>query len=79
MPRKKSTATVEDFEKNLARLEEIVGKMEKGDAKLAELMKDYAEGVDLAQKCRDALNAAEDAMNVVVGEDTDPQPLFIEE
>ena len=45
MPRKKEIP----FEESLARLEEIVAAMEKGDMSLKELMIAYSEGVTLSQ------------------------------
>ena len=66
------------FEENLLNLENIVAQMEQGEIPLEELMKNYNEGMKLAQKCRTALTKAEKALDLTVGEDEEPQPLFLE-
>ena len=65
MPKKKEPS----FEEALERLEEIVAAMESGDATLAELMKNYSEGVELSKKCMGALERAEQAMDLLVQEE----------
>ncbi len=47
------------FEENIARLEEIVSALEKGDAKLAESLKLYEEGTKLVAACGEMLDRAE--------------------
>ena len=47
------------FEDNLARLEEIVAALEKGDAKLAESLKLFEEGSKLVSDCGAMLDKAE--------------------
>lgn len=47
------------FEENLARLEEIVSALEKGDAKLAESLKLFEEGTKLVNDCGAMLDKAE--------------------
>ena len=42
------------FEENIARLEEIVAALEKGDAKLADSLKLFEEGTKLVRDCGDA-------------------------
>ena len=54
MPKKKLT-----FEQALARLEEIASLLETGDAPLADSMKLYKEGMDMAQICAVDLDKAE--------------------
>lgn len=60
---KKKEAT---FEENLARLEEIVTEMEKGDANLTELLEKYSEGIALSKKCAGALKIAGDTMDLLI-------------
>lgn len=48
-----------DFEKKLNRLEEIVGKMEKGDLGLEESLKIFEEGIKLSRQCQTQLSEAE--------------------
>ena len=65
MPRKKEAT----FEENLGRLEDIVEQMESGEASLADLMKNYSEGVELSKKCMSALAIAEKTMDLLVKEE----------
>ncbi|MBQ1336021.1 MAG: exodeoxyribonuclease VII small subunit [Selenomonadaceae bacterium] len=65
MPRKKEAT----FEENLGRLEAIVEQMESGEASLADLMKNYSEGVELSKKCMSALAIAEKTMDLLVKEE----------
>lgn len=47
------------FEDNLARLEEIVSQLERGDAKLADSLKLFEEGTKLVSSCGKMLDEAE--------------------
>ena len=47
------------FEQNLARLEQIVRAMERGDVALEESLKLFQEGTELVQICGDILDKAE--------------------
>lgn len=47
------------FEENMARLEAIVGKLEKGDAQLNESLSLFEEGTRLVSACRQELDLAE--------------------
>ena len=47
------------FEENIARLEEIVSLLEKGDAKLSESMTLFEEGAKLTASCQKMLDQAE--------------------
>ena len=53
------------FEDNLARLEEIVAALEKGDAKLAESLKLFEEGSKLVSDCGAMLDKAEQKVTVM--------------
>lgn len=48
-----------NYEKAVARLEEIVDKLENGNLPLEDMMKLYEEGTVLAAKCAKSLDAAE--------------------
>ena len=50
---------VERFEQNMAELEGIVERMEQGELKLEESLKLFERGTQLAQSCRQSLDAAE--------------------
>lgn len=52
-------ATKKTFEENMARLEEIVSKLEKGDAQLSESLSLFEEGTQLVSACRKELDQAE--------------------
>ena len=52
-------AAKKTFEDNVARLEEIVGKLEKGDAPLSDSLKLFEEGTKLIGQCRTELDKAE--------------------
>lgn len=47
------------FEASMVRLEEIVRKMERGDASLAEALQLFEEGTTLVQQCNKQLDEAE--------------------
>jgi len=48
-----------NFEVALARLEEVVSRLESGDLTLAESLRTFEEGVDLSRQCADRLNQVE--------------------
>ena len=47
------------FEQKMARLEEIVSKLEKGDAQLSDSLQLFEEGTKLVGECRAELDGAE--------------------
>ena len=53
------------FEDNIARLEEIVTALEKGDAKLADSLKLFEEGTRLVHDCGAMLDKAEQKVTVM--------------
>jgi exodeoxyribonuclease VII small subunit len=55
-----------DFEKKLNKLEEIVGKMEKGEMSLEDSLKAFEEGVKLSRECNDELNKAEQKVKLLL-------------
>lgn len=54
------------FEKALAELETIVGKMESGELTLDDSLEKYEEGIKLARFCKDKLDKAEKRIEIVV-------------
>ncbi|MBK9322173.1 MAG: exodeoxyribonuclease VII small subunit [Bdellovibrionaceae bacterium] len=58
-----------DFEKKLSRLEEIVGKMERGDLALEDSLKLFEEGVKISRECHSQLNEAEAKVKLLVSMD----------
>ena len=57
--KKPAEPTEPKFEDRLARLEEIVARLESGEAGLDESMRLYAEGAELVKLCRKVLAEAE--------------------
>jgi exodeoxyribonuclease VII small subunit len=57
-----SPASLEDA---LARLDEIITRMEEGSLPLEDLLRDYEEGAKLVQVCQERLKAAEKRILVV--------------
>lgn len=56
------------FEAALARLEEIVGRLDRGEASLEEGLTLFEEGVRLSQRCQALLADAEDRIRKLVPE-----------
>lgn len=68
------------FEKALARLEEIVQKLEEGDLPLQEALALYEQGVALSRRCQDLLDEAELRVSQLVeGEGIQEEPFEEEE
>ncbi len=58
------------FEESIKELEEIVGKLESGDATLDESLKLFEAGVKLSKSCQKMLDNAEKKVSILVqGED----------
>ena len=69
MPTKKKL----DFEQSMARLEEIVGLLERGDAPLDEAMALFEEGAKLMLECTKRLDQAEQKVTLLTaGPDGQP-------
>ena len=58
-----------DFEKKLARLEDIVAKMESGDLTLEDSLKFFEEGVKLSRECNTQLTEAEQKVKLLLSID----------
>jgi exodeoxyribonuclease VII small subunit len=56
------------FEAALDELEQIVGKLERGELKLEEALKLFERGVALARQCRQSLETAELKVKQLLGE-----------
>ncbi|UJF23722.1 exodeoxyribonuclease VII small subunit [Suttonella sp. R2A3] len=59
------TNPVLNYEAHLSALEKIVNAMESGDLPLEEALKRYEEGIKLVRQCQQALNHAEQKINVL--------------
>ena len=55
-----------DFEKSLARLEEVVKRLEQPNLPLTEAMKLFEEGLRLAQQCQKQLQDAEGRVEILL-------------
>jgi len=62
------------FETALDELEQIVGKLERGELKLEESLQLFERGVTLARQCRQALETAELKVKQLLGEHGAPAP-----
>ncbi|HEX2583714.1 MAG TPA: exodeoxyribonuclease VII small subunit [Steroidobacteraceae bacterium] len=63
-----------DFEKSLAELEQIVARMEAGDLSLDQSLQQFERGVALARECQQALQVAEQKVEILLkqsGSNTD--------
>ena len=56
------------FEAALARLEEVVDRLEQGDLELEQSLSAFEEGVKLSKRCASQLDAAEKRIEVLVQE-----------
>ena len=64
--KKPDAAKRPDFEYSLARLEEIVGKLESASLSLDEAMKLFEEGVQLSRDCQKFLEQAEGKVEILL-------------
>lgn len=62
-------ATEFDFEHALQELEELVGRMERGDLSLEESLKSFERGIKLTRACQKALREAEQMVEILLGQD----------
>lgn len=58
-----------DFEKALNELEQLVEKMEQGDLSLEESLQQFERGVALTRACQQALQSAEQKVQILLSED----------
>jgi len=62
------------FESALSELEQIVGKLERGELKLEESLKLFERGVELTKQCRKSLETAELKVQQLLGNKTEDPP-----
>jgi exodeoxyribonuclease VII small subunit len=55
-----------DFEKSMAELEELVERMERGEQKLEEALRDFERGIHLTRHCQKALSTAEQRVEILL-------------
>lgn len=60
------------IEENLARLDEIISKLDNKDISLEDAFKEYESGIKLVKECNDAIDKVEkDVITLNGGEDSD--------
>ena len=64
--KKPEPAKKPDFERSLARLEEVVKKLENANLPLDEAMKLFEEGVELSRDCQKQLEQAEGRVEILM-------------
>lgn len=68
-------ADARSFESALKRLEELVRRLEQGNAPLEQSLKEYAEAVELLRVCQGKLDAAQCQIELLSGFDVHGQPV----
>ena len=66
VPKKPEQPKKPDFERSLARLEEVVRKLESPQLSLDEAMKLFEEGVGLSRECQKQLEEAEGRVEILL-------------
>lgn len=66
VPKKTEQSKKPDFERSLARLEEVVRKLESPQLSLDEAMKLFEEGVGLSRECQKQLEEAEGRVEILL-------------
>jgi exodeoxyribonuclease VII small subunit len=66
VPKKPEVAKKPDFERSLARLEEVVRRLESPQLSLDEAMKLFEEGVGLSRECQKQLEEAEGRVEILL-------------
>ena len=69
MSTQKKTNTIKDFEKSLAKLNELVEKMENGNLPLETALKYFEEGVGLVKSCQKTLVETEQKVQELTKKD----------
>lgn len=60
-----------DFEQALKELEALVERMEQGELSLEESLQSFERGIALTRQCQQALQAAEQKVEILTGKDDD--------
>ncbi len=61
-----------DFEKKLNQLEVLVGEMEKGSLSLEDSLKAFEDGIKITRECQQALKDAEQKVEILTGDSSQP-------
>ncbi len=65
------TVSAGDFESALEELEKLVERMEKGELTLEESLRDFERGIELTRRCQQALQEAEQRVQMLSGNTVD--------
>lgn len=68
-----------DFEKSLQELEQLVERMEQGDLSLEQSLKDFERGIELTRSCQQALQAAEQRVQILLDKSEQAELVDFEE
>lgn len=74
----KAPAKKIDLEKALTDLEALVERLESGDLKLDQAMKEFERGVKLTRQCQTALQEAEQKVEILLEKTADAEPAAFE-
>lgn len=66
--------TTFQFEKALQELEALVETLEQGELPLEESLKQFEKGIQLTRQCQEALDAAEQRVEILMQEKGTPEP-----
>jgi exodeoxyribonuclease VII small subunit len=69
---KSASSKTLNFEAAMQELEALVAKMEKGDRSLEDSLKDFERGVELTRVCQTALREAEQKVQKLINENSQP-------
>lgn len=61
------------FEHSISELEDIVKQLEKGELTLEDSLKQFEKGIGLARRCQDALNQAEQKIELLTASQSNPE------
>ena len=75
----KKKASAPSFEERLARLEEIVATLDRGERPLEELVHLYEEGIALSRECADFLRQTEQKVHIIQQNSANEAPRADEE
>ncbi|PIE82244.1 MAG: exodeoxyribonuclease VII small subunit [Cardiobacteriales bacterium] len=69
---------IHQYEKHLKNLEDIVRKMESGELSLEASLKQYEEGISLIRQCQQALNDAQQKVQILMQNSNQPSQISLE-
>ena len=75
MPKKSDKKPVPgDFETSMAELESLVERMEHGETRLEDALKDFERGIALTRACRQSLSDAEQKVQILLEQNSEAEP-----